>query len=545
MSQLQVVDERPLTGSPARQPHFYARVLPWLIIAAGVAVRLFHFWYNRSLYYDEAHIALNLIYRDYAGLASPPLDFDQQAPLGFLWASKWCTTLFGNSEYGLRLFALLCGLLALPLFYRLVRQLLPAAGVNVALTCLAFAPPLVYHSVEVKQYETEMLATIVAFLAYFHYKDRPGLAPAVKWGLAGAGLVWFSLASVFILAGIGITAGVTALRQGGVKKSLPLLVTGGLWGASFLVNYVLFVSAGTEIAWLKEHWERQDAFMPLPPRGLGDLLWFPKIAFKALDYPLGINWQFLPDAGKALRFSLLGTLFFGIGLGQAVRRREVGWAFAAPLLIVLAASAFKVYPVLERLLVFAAPILIVFIAFGAQAVYAFFERRSRPAVGLVLLLVFAAAPVANAARQLVRPETLGGGKQIDLRQALQYVQAHRQAADQVYVTSSFENPFRYYRQLYRYPWDKLPVRETFDNLMPSPDVDAYKQQVRTSLDFTRPGRRVWVVLYPMQLKYLDAHGKVQVTDRLVSDVVKAVLDEKGVVENGYAGTNIFVYLYQF
>ncbi len=529
-----------------RNAFFSATALPWLIIACGIAIRLFHYAYNRSLYYDEAHIALNLIHRDYAGLASPPLDFDQQAPLGFLWAAKLCTTLFGDSEYALRLFPLLCGLAALPLFYRLLRQVLPGAGVNVGLACLAFAPPLVYHSVEVKQYETEMLATILAFLAYFRYKDRPGLVSALKWGLAGAGLVWFSLASVFILAGIGTTALVLALREGGVKRSLPLLVTGGLWAGSFLVNYVLFVSAGTEIAWLREHWERQDAFMPLPPRSPADLLWFPKIAFKALDYPLGINWQFLPDAGKVLRFSLLGTLFFGIGLMRAGRyRRELGWLFAAPLLILLVASAFKVYPVLERLLVFVAPVLIVFIACGAQSVYSFLADAGRPVLGLGVLLVFAAAPVANATRQLLRPGTLGGGKQIDVRQALGYVHAHRQAADQVYVTASFENPFRYYRHLHGYAWDKLPIRETFDNLMPSLDLAAYRQEVRKSLDFTRPGQRVWVVLYPMQLKYLDENGKVQLTDHLVSDVVKGVLDEKGVVEDQYAGNSVRVYLYQF
>ncbi len=85
----------------------------------GILVRLIQYLNNRSLWLDEASLALNIINRSYGELAQT-LDHNQAAPLGFLWLEKLSTQIWGNNEYSLRLLPFIASILALGVFYRLV-----------------------------------------------------------------------------------------------------------------------------------------------------------------------------------------------------------------------------------------------------------------------------------------------------------------------------------------------------------------------------------------------------------------------------------------
>src|SRR5262245_65033312 len=92
------------------------RALPWLIIGLGIFLRLAQYAFNRSLWYDEANLAANIIDRSMAGLLRP-LDYDQGAPIGFLLLEKLAVQALGPSEYALRLIPFFFGSIALILFY--------------------------------------------------------------------------------------------------------------------------------------------------------------------------------------------------------------------------------------------------------------------------------------------------------------------------------------------------------------------------------------------------------------------------------------------
>ena len=53
------------------------------IICFGILVRLVQYLFNRSLWADEAVLALNIVNRSYLELLEP-LDYEQGAPIGFL-----------------------------------------------------------------------------------------------------------------------------------------------------------------------------------------------------------------------------------------------------------------------------------------------------------------------------------------------------------------------------------------------------------------------------------------------------------------------------
>src|SRR5580700_12278379 len=91
------------------------------IFLIGATFRLSQYIADRSLWLDEAKLALNIINRSFSGLAQP-LDYDQGAPLGFLFVQKLLTVLLGNADYVLRIFPLICGLFSFWAIYALSNE---------------------------------------------------------------------------------------------------------------------------------------------------------------------------------------------------------------------------------------------------------------------------------------------------------------------------------------------------------------------------------------------------------------------------------------
>ena len=68
--------------------------LLWAALATGAGFRVLYYLSGRSLWIDEARLALNVAGRGYAGLLRP-LDYDQAASPLFLWGEKFVTQLLG------------------------------------------------------------------------------------------------------------------------------------------------------------------------------------------------------------------------------------------------------------------------------------------------------------------------------------------------------------------------------------------------------------------------------------------------------------------
>ena len=121
----------------------------------------------RSLWLDEAMIALNIIDRSYQELTAP-LSYNQAAPVLFLWAEKITARLFGYSEYGLRLFPLLCYWLNIFLFYKLIKRIFVSGPVLVFLLSLfCFNYWLLSYALNVKQYTTDVTVMLITLLFIF------------------------------------------------------------------------------------------------------------------------------------------------------------------------------------------------------------------------------------------------------------------------------------------------------------------------------------------------------------------------------------------
>ncbi|MCI0553542.1 MAG: hypothetical protein L0287_21560, partial [Anaerolineae bacterium] len=110
----------------------WENVLAGLILLAGFLLRLRQYLTGRSLWLDEAMLALNIVNRDFIDLFKP-LDYDQGAPIGFLLFEKTFSLILGRNEFSLRLFPFLVGVASLWLFYLLLKRTTHGAGLLIAL----------------------------------------------------------------------------------------------------------------------------------------------------------------------------------------------------------------------------------------------------------------------------------------------------------------------------------------------------------------------------------------------------------------------------
>jgi hypothetical protein len=94
------------------------------LVTIGIALRLWQYLADQSMWFDELSIARNISERSLSQLLTQPLGYAQTAPLGFLTAVGISSNVFGPSDLALRVFPLVCRLAVLVLFWRVAARAL-------------------------------------------------------------------------------------------------------------------------------------------------------------------------------------------------------------------------------------------------------------------------------------------------------------------------------------------------------------------------------------------------------------------------------------
>jgi len=341
----------------------------WLGIGLGVCARLVRYFDARSLWGDEAQLALNLMNRDAAALLGS-LDMGQSAPYGFLLLERAVIESFGAGELALRALPLLASLGAFPLFAYVARRVLVPRDALIALFLFATSEPLIFYASELKQYAFDVAVVLGLFGLALRAASEVGAERGTLAGLAiaGATSVWFSHPAAFALGAIGALLFANAWQREQLSGSM-LVQWGGLaalWIGSFALSFGMQGNAALADPYLQRFWA--DAFAPFPPLNAADLFWYPRTLLGFFADPLG-----MPPAGLALLAACAGALRFA-----RTRPLWLVLLLGAPLLALLASMAGlfplrtwpgvdirdRLFPFVGRLWLFAVPLALLLVAAG-------------------------------------------------------------------------------------------------------------------------------------------------------------------------------------
>ena len=470
---------------PPPGPTRAERAWPWealAIILAGFVLRALGFLSDRSLWLDEAYLALNIMERDFAGLLRP-LRHGQTAPVGFLLLEEAATRLLGSGERALRLVPFVAGVASLPLFWQLARRCLRPREAVFALGLFAILYPLVYYSSEVKQYSLDVavaLAILLSALAVLREdRFRPGRYVALA--LVGALAVWLSHPAVFVLAGVGA---VLLVSPGDASRRRWLAAAGLLWGVCFVANYFLFLRGIKAEGDLHLFWQNRFLRWPTSPGAIRQDL---ELLLQPFTRVLGFG-----ESG-------LAALAFAVGLVSLYGRdRRLFWLLIAPFFPALLASLLRLYPFASRPILFTAPLFLVMIAAGVGHVLRLPGRGAR-LLGWVFVGLLLLKPAETAARTYARPP----GRE-EMRQVLEYLAPRVRPGDVVWVNDRGQYAFRYYVH-HRGGYGRIaslgPV------IGQGTDGPHKARRIREEIALLAGKPRVWFVLAPVARSDDGANGR--------------------------------------
>jgi hypothetical protein len=396
---------------------------PWILFAFGAAVRLRIFFAVRSLWLDEASLAVDVLHNDMSTLLGSGVN----APDGFLAVTKLATIVGGGHELVLRLIPLLAGIATLPLIYHVGKRMIGRHTARLATVFLAISPTLIYYSAEFKQYSADAVIGLTLYAVIFlGARKRERLALPFTITAAGLGglAIWFSHPACFVLPAIGVVLFTRAAASRDSQRTATLAGVGAVWAISFAALYLISLQELGAQDSLIQFW--QTTYMPLPPRSLTDLLWFPRAVLGLFAYPGDIY-----PAG-------VGVFAFVAGAAATYReKRDCLWALLLPIGLALLASGLHRYPFSGRFLVFSVPAL--FLLVGRGATWLWSRSVGRPAAILLVFLLLA-MPLARTTQKIISPP-----EREAFRPLLKMVAEQRQASDTIYVYYGAKRAFQYYR----------------------------------------------------------------------------------------------------
>jgi len=414
------------------------REFPWaatgisICFLMGAFLRIWQFAANRSLWLDEAMLALNVVNRSWVELTQP-LDYNQGAPIGFLFVQKLMIVLFGNQDLYLRLFPLAASLLSIFLIWKVAQGFLSKIGVLIVLGFFVLSTQLIYYSSEAKQYASDVLVALLLLFVFSRY-----LAQARRrflWlAAAGALGMWLSHPTVFVLAGIGLSLSLDAL----IKKEWGRLWQLGLvflaWLVSFAILYFVSLRFLATNTYLNDYWS--GGFMPIPP--WIDINWFRHTWFDLIN-----NWVGLP---KGIIRSIGGLVLLAGCVSISLRKWQWALVLIAPFAFTLFASGLEKYPFSGRLILFLLPSVFLLMAEGVERTRLLLSRIHpwlAYSVTALLVLLFLYQSASQALENVRQPDL-----REDIKPALSYLSQNRQSTDLIYVYHGSAPAFKYYSSFY-------------------------------------------------------------------------------------------------
>jgi hypothetical protein len=374
-------------------------------------------------------IALNLRRRGLAELRGP-LDYDQLAPLGWLWLEK-AVQLVGEGDRLLRVPSLVAGCATVAVTAVLARQLLTAPLALAATMLVAGAPTLIYQSSQVKQYAFETAAAVLLLVLAVRAQNAPGRGNVAAFWWCGAVAMWFATTSIFVTG----AAGAVLVAAAAIDRRWPMVRRHALAAVPAVASLAsVYALAPPTPAWLYDWWSATypGSLGPQRLRPGPALAWSVEAANLFVYSAVSVPWR------SARPVVLLLAVVGAVAL--AARAPRLAAIVCAPFVAAYALALLRLYPMATRVALWLVPPALLLVGAagdGAARLLGGVPARLRappaapagrwlPTVGAAVLLLAAAVPWWGG-----QARTVNADRYVTAEEALRFVAGHRRTGDMV------------------------------------------------------------------------------------------------------------------
>lgn len=406
-----------------------------VILVAGLVLRFYQYLINRSLWHDEAHLALNFVDLGFKDLTKPLENF-QSAPIFFLWGVELFSHIFGLGEMSLRLLPFIFSIAVMPLFYHIVYELTKQRITSlIAFLIYALNISFVYYASELKPYTIDVSAYII--LSYlvlssnkFVVKHRDLLLV-----VSGSLLVFFSNSTQLVVACIGVyyLKNIKVIKEDVKLMTLPLrnVVVLGSWLLMIGINYFLFVKDHPYASGMKEIWAW--TFCPTPFFG-------PEFNQYMTTYlpTLFMNDLFFADSSFFLGYIILAVCTVGLVTAIVQKNKNVLIFGLMPLALSYVLSLLSQYPFYGRFILYAFPGIIILLSIGLNTIVTIVRNKFYNYAAGAFTVLFLFLLLKNSVMSVPKWD-------IKIKPALTYIDKHF-SNSHVFVTTPY-SMCEYYKKI--------------------------------------------------------------------------------------------------
>lgn len=319
-------------------------------IGVGIILHIVPYFYNRSLWVDEAMLASSICTRTFSELVASPLDWEQSSSVGWLFIVKILTVIFGTSEIVLRIWSLITAFGCIIFIYLLMKDKVEKHYALLFTAVFSLTDRYIYYGNEVKPYMSDNLCCLLVLFIWQKYREKE--IDFIKIVLIYSIIIWFSFSAVFFVAACMMIECFQIFKTLIKSKERRGIFNLGLCAVvlvSFLLNYVFWLSKTSDNAGGVDYWYLLR--FPLIPTSFLDIKLIFKMAYQFL--------AFYPIYG--MLFAFLSLVYIFITIKNRKDTSNLVVPFIVSILLLFVASYCRFYPIQDRL-VQAYPIVLIVIS---------------------------------------------------------------------------------------------------------------------------------------------------------------------------------------
>lgn len=296
---------------------------------------------NRGLWLDEAFLAFSLCTRGWDNLTTEILDYQQTAPIGYLYLVKLSTLIFGVNEFALRFLSLISYFIVLFETYFISKKILKHTYPLILVAFVASLPFMMRYSNEFKPYMFDASLILLVFIVHYLFSNKK--ISIYLMLIFCATVFWFSSPVVFFLGGLFVYEFIHNLRKKNFRELKTYIIIGSITFISFVIYYFLWLVLVVDAGDLAKMWSLKR--FPLIPTSFFDFY-----ILKFIIYDIFIKFG-------PFRYLVLSLFFAMIFLNYFYLRSKFFYITYISILLICIASYLEKYPMHDRMCLFLFPII--------------------------------------------------------------------------------------------------------------------------------------------------------------------------------------------